>query len=124
MNILENLTLELPTLVKESQEALGTVKTVAISQAWKILQLAVSIIIQKIEFLQPDLAGKNKKDAALQILSEFYDNVFNVVNIPFIPSLIEPLMHKYVKIFLMTLVGSTIDAMVITFRELGVFNKK
>lgn len=124
MNILENLKLELPKLVKESQEALGTVKTVAISQAWKILQLAVSIIIQKIEFLQPDLAGKNKKDAALQILSEFYDNVFNVVNIPFIPSLIEPLMHKYVKIFLMTLVGSTIDAMVITFRELGVFNKK
>lgn len=124
MNLLENLKLELPKLVKESQEALGTVKAVAISQAWKILQLAISAIIQKIEFLQPDLAGKNKKDVALQILSQFYDNTFTVVNIPFVPSLIEPLMHKYVKIFLMTLVGSTIDAMVITFRELGIFNKK
>lgn len=124
MNLLENLKLELPKLVKESQEALGTVKAVAISQAWKILQLAISAIIQKIEFLQPDLAGKNKKDVALQILSQFYDNTFTVVNIPFVPSLIEPLMHKYVKIFLMTLVGSTIDAMVVTFRELGIFNKK
>lgn len=124
MNLLESLKLELPKLVEESQKALGTVKVVAVAQAWKILQLTVAIIIQKIESLQPDLAGKDKKEAALQILSQFYDNTFIVVDVPFVPSLIEPLMHKYIKLFLMTLVGSTIDAMVTTFRELGIFNSK
>jgi hypothetical protein len=124
MSLLENLKLELPKLVEESQKALGTVKIVAITQAWKILQLTIAIIIQKIEALQPNLAGKDKKEAALQILSQFYDNTFVVVDVPFVPSLIEPLMHKYIKLFLMTLVGSTIDAMVTTFRELGVFNSK
>jgi hypothetical protein len=124
MNLLESLKLELPKLVEESQKALGVVKVVAVAQAWKILQLTVAIIIQKIETLQPDLAGKDKKEAALQILSQFYDNTFIVVDVPFVPSLIEPLMHKYIKLFLMTLVGSTIDAMVTTFRELGIFNSK
>lgn len=124
MNLLESLKLELPKLVEESQKALGTVKVVAVAQAWKILQLTVAIIIQKIETLQPDLAGKDKKEAALQILSQFYDNTFIIVDVPFVPSLIEPLMHKYIKLFLMTLVGSTIDAMVTTFRELGIFNSK
>lgn len=124
MNLLESLKEELPKLVEESQKALGTVRVVAVAQAWKILQLTVAIIIQKIESLQPDLAGKDKKEAALQILSQFYDNTFIVVDVPFVPSLIEPLMHKYIKLFLMILVGSTIDAMVTTFRELGVFNSK
>lgn len=124
MNLLESLKLELPKLVEESQKALGTVKVVAVAQAWKILQLTVAIIIQKIESLQPDLAGKDKKEVALQVLSQFYDNTFIVVDVPFVPSLIEPLMHKYIKLFLMTLVGSTIDAMVTTFRQLGVFNSK
>lgn len=121
MNLFDILKSELPSLIESSKNSIGEVKNVAITQAWKILQLAIASIIQKIENLQPELAGKTKKSIALQILSEFYDNTFIVVDVPFVPSLIEPIMHKYVKLFLMTLVGATIDAMVTTFREVGVF---
>ena len=97
---------------------------VAVSQAWKLLQLAVVEIIQAIERIQPTLAGKDKKTVAMELLSTFYDSVFIVVDIPFVPNVLEPIIHRYVKSFLMILVSSTIDAMVTTFRQVGVFPVK
>ena len=122
MNLSEALKPELEKLVNESKIALGEVKKVAVSQAWKMLQLAVVEIIQKIEYNGKNIAGKDKKTVAMELLSQFYDGVFIVVDIPFIPAVIESIIHKYVKTFLMTLVGSTIDAMVITFKNIGVFD--
>jgi hypothetical protein len=121
MKLAELLKPELENLINESKISLNEVKRVAIGQAWKILQLAVANIIQKIEVLSVDETGKDKKTVAMDLLNNFYDKVFTIIDIPFIPPLIEPLIHKYVKTFLMILVGSTIDAMVTTFRETGVF---
>ena len=121
MKLAELLKPELENLINESKISLNEVKRVAIGQAWKILQLAIANIIQKIEVLSVDETGKDKKTAAMDLLNNFYDKVFTIIDIPFIPPLIEPLIHKYVKTFLMILVGSTIDAMVTTFRETGVF---
>lgn len=123
MNLLENLKPELEKLVEESKNALGEVKRVALAQAWKILQLTVVNVIQKIETNAPDLAGKDKKTIALSILSQFYDKVFLIIDIPFVPTLLEPIIHNSVKSILMILVGSTIDAMVTTFRNTGIFPK-
>lgn len=122
MNLIEQLKPELENLIKESKASLGEVKKVAVSQAWNILQLTVISIIQKIEILGEGIPGKTKKETAMNLLNSFYDRVFIVVDIPFVPSVFEAIIHKYVKIFLMTLVGSTIDAMVTTFREMGIFN--
>lgn len=122
MNLSEALKPELEKLVNESKIALGEVKKVAVSQAWKMLQLAIVEIIQKIEYNGKNIAGKDKKTIAMELLSQFYDSVFIIVDIPFIPAVIESIIHKYVKTFLMTLVGSTIDAMVITFKNIGVFD--
>lgn len=122
MNLIEQLKPELENLIVESKASLGEVKKVAVSQAWKILQLTVVSIIQKIEILAKTEPGKTKKEAAMNLLNSFYDRVFIVVDVPFVPSIFEAIIHKYVKIFLMTLVGSTIDAMVTTFREMGIFN--
>jgi hypothetical protein len=121
MKLAELLKPELENLINESKISLNEVKRVAIGQAWKILQLAVANIIQKIEVLSINETGKDKKTVAMDLLNNFYDKVFTIIDIPFIPPLIEPLIHKYVKTFLMILVGSTIDAMVTTFRETGVF---
>jgi hypothetical protein len=121
MKLAELLKPELENLINESKISLNEVKRVAIGQAWKILQLAVANIIQKIEVLSVNETGKDKKTIAMDLLNNFYDKVFTIIDIPFIPPLIEPLIHKYVKTFLMILVGSTIDAMVTTFRETGVF---
>jgi hypothetical protein len=115
---------ELENLVTQSKQAIGEVKRVALSQAWKVLQLVVANVIQKIEANGQGLAGKDKKTIALQFLSQFYDKTFIIIDIPFVPTLIEPIIHNSVKSILMVLVGATIDAMVITFKNVGVFSNE
>jgi len=112
---------EVEKLISQAKSSLNEVKVVAIAQAWKILQLAIASTIQVIENTATDLTGKDKKTIAMELLSKFYDSVFVIVDIPFVPHLVEPIIHKYVKSFLMILVSSTIDAMVTTFRNTGVF---
>jgi len=96
-------------------------KSVAVNQAWGILQLAVADTIQVIEDSNPSLKGSNKKELALNMISNFYDKVFLVVNIPYLPSALQPIIQKYIKALLMLLVSSTIDSMVEIFRQTGVF---
>ena len=113
--------IEVEKLTVQAKLSLNEVKTVALAQAWKILQLAVASTIQVIENTALDLAGKDKKTIAMELLSGFYDKVFVIVDVPFVPNIVEPIIHKYIKAFLMILVSSTIDAMVTTFRNTGVF---
>lgn len=118
---LELIKPEIDKIVDQAKISLKQVEKVAIDQAWKILQLAVAVTIQVIETKAVGLSGKDKKAIAMDLISKFYDGVFLVVDIPFVPNLVEPIIHKYVKTFLMILVSSTIDAMVTTFRNTGVF---
>jgi hypothetical protein len=124
LNIIDNLQIQLNKFITESKESLQIVKDVTATQAWKILQLAIAISIQEIENIAIDLSGPDKKKIAMQALSEFYDKIFIVVQIPFLPSFAEPLLHKYVKTFFMALVGASIDAMVTTFKQVGVFKSQ
>lgn len=120
----QNLKNKLQELVKNNQENLNNIKGVALDQAWKVLQLATAETIQAIEINTPSLAGKDKKELALTFLSTFYDSVFVIVNVPFIPSFLQPIIHKSIKSLLMILIGATIDAMVTTFRNAGIFKQK
>ena len=115
---------EIDKLTEQTKKSLEEVRSVAVGQAWKILQLAVATTIQIIETKKIELSGSDKKVMAMDIISNFYDKVFILVNVPFVPNLLEPMMHKYVKSFLMILVGASIDAMVTTFRQIGVFKSK
>jgi hypothetical protein len=134
-NDYEILTVSLPTskdliktevqnLITKAKEGLNSVKHVAIDEAWKILQLTTASVIQIIETIGYDLSGADKKALAMDLISKFYDSVFIVVDIPMVPNVFEPLLHKYIKAFLMILVSSTIDALVTTFRNAGIFLKK
>jgi hypothetical protein len=107
--------------VDQVKESLGQAKTVAVNQAWKILQLAVAETVQVLEQNYNTLSGPDKKTVAMDYLSSFYDNVFTVVVIPAVPAFLQPVIKKYIKLFLMTLVSSSIDAMVTTFRQIGLF---
>lgn len=115
---------EVEKLVLNVKNSLAEVKRVALDEAWKILQLATASVIQIIEQFGHDLSSPDKKALALDLLNKFYDSVFVVVDIPVVPNILEPIIHKYVKTFLMILVGSTIDALVTTFRNTGVFLSK
>jgi len=124
MNSKELISSEFDKLTEQLKSGIENVKVFAVAEAWKILQVMAASLIQIIEKIGTDLSSPEKKELSLKLLSDFYDKVFIVVDIPIIPNLIEPLLHKYVKAFLMILVGSSIDALVATFRQTGIFLKK
>jgi hypothetical protein len=114
---------EVENLSTEAKASLDTVKKIALSEAWKILQLAIAKIIQTLEIIATDLSGSEKKIVAMTSLSLFYDNVLRSISIPMIPSWLEPILRKYIKAIFVVLISSSIDAMVATFRQVGVFAK-
>jgi hypothetical protein len=124
MNSKELITNEVDNLTDQVKDSLKNVKRFAVAEAWKILQVVTASVIQIIEKIGTDISSKEKKELALKLLSDFYDKVFVAVDIPVIPNILEPVIHKYVKGFLMILLGSSIDALVATFRQTGIFLKK
>jgi hypothetical protein len=110
-------------LVIAAKQSIGNVKKVAIDEAWKILQISTASIVQIIEKTAAHLEGKDKKTLALESLNSFYDKVFVVIDIPFVPQLVEPIIHRYVKGILMIMVSASIDATVTIFKNTGVFIK-
>jgi hypothetical protein len=111
----------LGSLVSKAKEILNNATAVAMPQAWNILQLATAEVIQSIENNSPSLKGADKKTLAMTMISNFYDQVFTIVNFPFVPQLLQPIIQKYVKQILMLLISATIDALVTTFRNSGLF---
>jgi len=124
MNSQELITQEVQKLIETVKASLSDMKRIALSEAWRILQLAVSTVIQIIEAIGRDLSSPDKKKLAMDLLSNFYDKVFLIVDVPVVPNFLEPVIHRYVKAFLMLLVSSTIDSMVTVFRNTGVFEPK
>jgi hypothetical protein len=115
---------EVEKLILSAQNSARVVKSFAIGEAWKVLQLATASVIQIIEAIGNDISSPEKKILAMDLLNKFYDRVFVVVDIPVVPNILEPVIHKYLKAFLMILVSASIDALVTTFRNTGVFLKQ
>ena len=115
---------EVENLIAETKKAVSDVKKFAVSEVWKILQLLTAVVIRLIENFGKDLSSPEKKELALELISSFYDKIFIHVDLPWVPSVLEPIIHSHVKSFLMILVSSGIDAMVATFRQVGVFQPK
>lgn len=115
---------EIENLINETKKSVTEVKTFALAEVWKILQLLTSTTIQLIENLGNDLSSPEKKALALELIGKFYDEIFKYVDVPWVPTPIEVVLHGYLKSVLMMLVSSAIDAMVTTFRQIGFFNKK
>lgn len=124
MTSTELISAEVQKLIQTVSRSLGDTKRFAVSEAWRILQGATSSIVQIVESIGNDLAGPEKKALSLNLLSQFYDTVFTYVDLPVVPNFLEPIIHKQVKAFLMLLLGSTIDSLVVVFRHTGVFKPK
>jgi hypothetical protein len=110
--------------LQQTKESVQNLKRIAISEAWKVLQLVIASVVQIIESVGRDLSSPEKKELALEIVSKFYDNVFKVVDLPFVPGFLEPIIHRYVKAVIMIMVGASIDATVTIFRQTGIFLRK
>lgn len=109
---------------QEIKQKLQNLKSVALSEVWKTLQLIVASTVQITEAVAKDLEGSAKKQIVLEYVNSFYDKVFLVIDLPLVPRLVEPIIHSYIKKILMIMVSSSIDATVTIFRETGVFLKK
>jgi hypothetical protein len=114
--------LQINNIVDAAKTILKQAQSVAVPQAWNLLQLAIAEIIQQIQLTHPELKGSNKKEIAMNAVSSFYDRVFLIVEFPFLPQFLQPIIQRYVKQLLMVLVGASIDAMVTTFKNTGVFS--
>ena len=124
MSVQDLIKQEMRTIIDSVKESFKDVQSVAVSEVWKILQLVTATVIQLIEKFGNDLASPDKKQLAMELISDFYDAVFKLIDLPMLPSAIESLLHSYIKKILMILVDSAIDAMVATFRDVGVFSPK
>ena len=120
----ELITEEVQKLIEETKKSASEVKKIAIGEAWKVLQLLTAVVIQIIENIGKDLSSPEKKQLALELISKFYDEVFNVVLLPWIPVFVQSWLKGYIKQLLMLFVSSAIDALVTTFRNVGVFKPK
>jgi hypothetical protein len=109
---------------QEIKQKLQNLKSVALSEVWKTLQLIVASTVQITEAIAKDLEGPAKKQIVLEYVNSFYDKVFLAIDLPLVPRLVEPIIHSYIKKILMIMVSSSIDATVTIFRETGVFLKK
>lgn len=124
MSIKEIITNQAEKTTLELQTKLQNLKRIALSEAWKSLQLVIASVVQIIESVATDLSGESKKAIAIEYINSFYDRVFVIIDIPFVPSLVEPIIHRYIKMILMVMVSSSIDATVTIFRQTGIFLKK
>jgi hypothetical protein len=124
MSSQELIKLEVEKLINSSKEKFKEVQRFALGEAWKLLQLTTASVVQIIEAIGNDLSNPDKKALAMELLTSFYDKVFLVVDVPFVPNLVEPIIHKYIKNILMIMVSATIDATVTIFRNTGVFIKR
>lgn len=123
-DIKEQIKIELNKLIDVTKSSLSDIKTFALAEVWKILQLFTVAVIRLIENLGNELSGPEKKILAMNAIGDFYDTIFLYIDVPWIPTPIETLLHGYLKSILMMLVSSAIDAMVTTFRQVGVFKQK
>ena len=115
---------EVEKLIVNTKERVNEVKRFALGEAWKLLQLTTAAVVQIIEAIGNDLSNPDKKALAMDLLNSFYDKIFLVVDVPFVPNIIEPIIHKYIKNILMIMVSASIDATVTIFRNTGVFIKR
>jgi hypothetical protein len=115
---------EIKIIIDETKDSFKNTKSFAVGEAWKILQLLTATVVQLIEQFGNSLSSPDKKQLALDIISDFYDSIFIRIDIPWVPSVLEPVIHSHIKNFLMIFVSAGIDAMVTTFRNIGVFKNK
>jgi hypothetical protein len=112
---------EVKKLVNRTKTQISDIKRIALRQAWKILDDNITDVVIFLQDFATDLSKPEKKAQAMLIMSEFYDNVFTVVEFPFVPKILQPLTQKFVKqILLDFFVSSAIDSTVTTLKRTGV----
>lgn len=120
-SVKELIRTEVQKIIEKTKESLNEVKTFALGEVWKLLQLLTAVVIQMIENFGESLSSPEKKALAMEVIGKFYDDVFTSIKISFMPTFVTSIFKTHVRTIIMVFVSSGIDAMVTTFRQVGVF---
>lgn len=122
----ENLEKEADGLFDSFKEKLGTLGHVLkLPEAWRIIQDATAQTVIIIERnVGRALSGPEKKAKALARIEKVIDVVCALIDVPFIPDWAESYADRYIKLFLLEVADGSIDALVKTFHDTGVFPPK
>ena len=111
------------SLCQKLQENLQATKNrLRIKDAWRMVQDSIAKVVIIIEKnIGSDMPGAEKKAIAMNVIEKVVDIVCALIDIPGIPRWIQSALYKYLKKFLLEVADGSIDAIVKTFRETGVF---
>lgn len=111
---------EVEKLVQKTKGQLNDLKSIPLAQAWKILDDRITDVVLFLQTFATDLTKPEKKEQAMAIMSNFYDQIFLVVEFPFVPKLLQPIVQKFIKQLLFIFISSAIDSAVTTLKKTGV----
>jgi hypothetical protein len=98
-------------------------KSFGFVDAWNLFQTILSELIKLVEELLTETPGLEKKALVLKYAEELFDNVIVKIDIPYVPSVVEKIMYRYIKRLFMALADGAIDSIVTLLNKLGVFSQ-
>lgn len=90
---------------------------ISFSDVLAIFTAVVSEVVVLAEHLPAN--GAAKKRVVLEALGEFIDQVITPIDLPFIPDIIEPVVDRSIKTFLLGVADKAIDGVVSGFNRTG-----
>lgn len=120
----ENIQEQISAIAAEqkTEVTVAQYKKIPLQIVWSTSQILVAKLVKLLADQAKELEGPEKKEIVLETIKTFYDTVFTVFDVPFVPNFLEPIIHYRVKQILIVLVSATIDATVRTFKDTGVIN--
>jgi hypothetical protein len=116
---LKTLLSDLAVSIKERHEKCS------LSAGWRLVQECVAKVVLIIEStVGSALSGPEKKEQAMEAIGKIVDTVMVIIDVPFVPEWFEQRVDKYIRIILMDIASGSIDALVTTFHDTGVFPPK
>lgn len=97
-------------------------KRLPLHAAWQLIQTALAKTVLIIEQnVVGAVSGPEKKAAAMAIIGQVVNVVIGSITLPYVPLWIQNMMGNYIKTFLLEVASGSIDALVSTFHDTGVF---
>lgn len=114
------------TLCEKLREQFVSVgRKIKLWEAWRIIQDSIARTVLLIEKeIGKSLSGPEKKAQAMASVEKVIKIVCNIIDLPIVPEWIEGYIDIYLHRFLMEVASGSIDAIVKTFHDTGVFPPK
>jgi hypothetical protein len=105
--------------ITEHYQALAVDGKFSFGDAMLLMGKASASFIQVVERFTEIANGPDKKQAVLEALDHFYDDVIKPLDLQGVPNLIEPIVDSAIKQLVLTIASASIDTLVAVFNKTG-----